>query len=162
VDFQHRADPFYQETVKRLHQGALGTLTFGEVYNHSGEYDMKAKPGTPEARLKNWLCYKALSGDYMVEINIHTVDMMNWMFQKPPLYAVGSGGRRAKRRSVTTGIVSDFFISMRTTFPWCLLQSVITMAPASWISIRSSKSTGRKDVCRQVWRQMHDPRQASL
>ncbi len=97
VDFQHRADPFFQETVKRFHQGALGTVTFGEVFNHSGEYGMKAQPGTPEARLKNWLCYKALSGDYMVEIDIHTIDMMHWMFKKPPLYAIGSGGCTAKK-----------------------------------------------------------------
>jgi len=97
VDFQHRTDPFFQETVKRLHQGALGTVTFGEVFNHSGEYGMKVPPGTPEARLKNWLSYKALSGDYMVEINIHTIDMVNWMFQKPPLYAIGSGGRKANQ-----------------------------------------------------------------
>lgn len=97
VDFQHRADPFFQETVKRLHQGALGTLTFGEVFNHTGEYGMKAGPNNPETRLKNWLCYKALSGDYMVEINIHTIDMMHWMLQKPPLSAIGSGGCKAKK-----------------------------------------------------------------
>jgi len=97
VDFQHRADPFFQETVKRLHQGALGTITFGEVFNHSGEYGMKTESGTPEARLKNWLCYKALSGDYMVEINIHTIDMMHWMLGKPPVSAIGSGGRKAKQ-----------------------------------------------------------------
>ena len=93
VDFQHRTDPFMQETVKRLHQGALGRITFGEVFNHTGEYGMKAGSNTPETRLKNWLCYKALSGDYMVEINIHTLDMIHWMLQKPPLSAIGSGGR---------------------------------------------------------------------
>lgn len=96
VDFQHRTDPFFQETVKRLHEGALGRITFGEVFNHSGEFGAKAGPDTPETRLKNWLCYKALSGDYMVEINIHTIDMMHWMFQKPPLSAIGSGGRTGK------------------------------------------------------------------
>ena len=94
VDFQHRTDPFMQETVKRLHQGALGRITFGEVFNHTGALELKAgSDGTPETRLKNWLCYKSLSGDYMVEINIHTIDMMHWMFQKPPLSAIGSGGR---------------------------------------------------------------------
>lgn len=98
VDFQHRADPFFQETVSRLHQGAVGTLTFGEVYTHSGEFGyIKSELAAPEARLKNWLCYKALSGDYMVEINIHTIDMMNWMLRKPPLYAIGSGGCKAKK-----------------------------------------------------------------
>lgn len=98
VDFQHRADPFYRETVSRLHGGAVGALTFGEVFNHTGEYGyVEAKPGTPEERLRNWLCYKALSGDYMVEINIHTIDIMSWMLRTPPLYAIGSGGCKAKK-----------------------------------------------------------------
>jgi predicted dehydrogenase len=96
VDFQHRNDPFLQETVKRLHEGVLGKITFGEAFNHSGECGVKPGPDTPETRLKNWLLYKALSGDYMVEINIHSVDMMHWMMQKPPLSAIGSGGRTSK------------------------------------------------------------------
>jgi len=98
VDFQHRTDPFFQETVKRLHEGALGRITFGEVFNHSGEFGHKAGPDSPETRLRNWLCYKALSGDYMVEINVHTIDMVQWMFQKPPLSAFGTGGRTGLNR----------------------------------------------------------------
>lgn len=97
VDFQHRSDQFYQEAIKRVHEGALGRLTFGEAYNHTGPFgNLHAAPGTPEARLSNWLFHIALSGDYMVEINIHTLDIMNWIFQKPPIYAVGSGGRKSE------------------------------------------------------------------
>ncbi|OGV65925.1 MAG: hypothetical protein A2283_06175 [Lentisphaerae bacterium RIFOXYA12_FULL_48_11] len=97
VDFQHRTDSFYQETVKRLHAGAIGKITFGEAFNHTGPYGhVQAEPGTPEARLRNWLFHKALSGDYLVEINIHTLDVMNWMFQKPPLHAFGAAGTKSK------------------------------------------------------------------
>jgi len=102
VDFQHRADDLYKETVRRLHSGALGELTFGEVFNHTGGYGHPMGPealGTPESRLRNWLWFKALSGDYMVEINVHTVDMMNWMLKVPPVYAVGSGGVKAKKET---------------------------------------------------------------
>ncbi|MDD4870451.1 MAG: Gfo/Idh/MocA family oxidoreductase [Kiritimatiellae bacterium] len=106
VDFQHRADCFYQETIKRLHQGAIGTFTFGEAFNHTGPLGhLQAQPGTPEARLRNWLFHNALSGDYLVEINIHTLDIMNWIFQKPPLHVVGSGGCKTK---METGDCSDY------------------------------------------------------
>ncbi len=100
VDFQHRVDPFFQEAVKRLHDGALGKITFANAFNHCDGYGkVKASPemSAPEARLCDWLRYKALSGDYMVEINSHTIDMINWMFEKPPLYVVGSGGSKVKK-----------------------------------------------------------------
>ena len=100
VDFQHRVDPFFQEAIKRLHNGALGEITFANAFNHCDGYGKgKASPGmsAPEARLSNWLGYKALSGDYLVEINSHTIDMINWMFVKPPLYVVGSGGCKVKK-----------------------------------------------------------------
>ncbi len=94
VDFQHRANPFYQETIKRVHEGAIGTFTYGEAFNQCDGLSLQVPPGTPEARLRNWIFDIALSGDPMVEINIHTLDVMNWIFQKPPLSVVGSGGRK--------------------------------------------------------------------
>jgi predicted dehydrogenase len=35
-----------------------------------------------------------LSGDIITEQNIHTLDVMNWIMGVPPLWAVGTGGRK--------------------------------------------------------------------
>jgi predicted dehydrogenase len=49
------------------------------------------------ARLRNWTFDKALSGDVIVEQNIHVLDVMNWYLQSHPLKASGGcGGRRVR------------------------------------------------------------------
>lgn len=96
VDFQTRADEFYIEAMKRIHSGAIGDTVFGESIYHAGRLGIKAPPGTPEARLKNWVFDIALSGDIITEQNIHTLDVMSWVMNTPPLHVTGTGGRKVR------------------------------------------------------------------
>ncbi|WP_414660316.1 Gfo/Idh/MocA family protein [Horticoccus sp. 23ND18S-11] len=97
VDFQTRTNEFYLEALRRVHAGALGDLCFGEASYHDGRLALKAPPGTPEARLKNWVFDQALSGDIIVEQNIHAIDVMSWVMKDtPPLRCTGTGGRRVR------------------------------------------------------------------
>ncbi len=101
VDFQTRMDPFYMEALRRVHEeNALGTFAFGEATYHAtcpfqGHYDTwRSGPNDPKNRLRAWGLDKVLSGDIITEQNIHTLDVMNWIMDKPPLWAVGTGGRK--------------------------------------------------------------------
>lgn len=101
IDFQTRADPFYMEALRRVHtEKALGTFAFGECTYHAGDpfarmYDSwKSDPDNPEMRLRAWGLDKVISGDIITEQNIHTLDVMNWIMDEPPLWAVGTGGRK--------------------------------------------------------------------
>ncbi|MCX7885884.1 MAG: Gfo/Idh/MocA family oxidoreductase [Verrucomicrobiae bacterium] len=98
VDFQSRADQYFIEAMRRVHAGALGTLVFGEALYHTGRLSKKSDDDkTAEGRLRNWVFDKALSGDIIVEQNIHTLDIMNWaMNQVPPLRCTGLGGRKGR------------------------------------------------------------------
>ena len=97
VDFQTRANEFYIEALRRLHAGSIGDICLGEAINHVGRLPIKAPPGTPEAHLRNWVFDKALSGDIIVEQNIHVIDVMSWaMKEAPPLRCTGTGGRRVR------------------------------------------------------------------
>ena len=96
VDFQTRVDKFYSEAVKRVHNGDIGTIAFGEATYHCNRLSINADPGTPEARLKNWVFDKKLSGDIITEQNIHALDVASWIMNEPPLYAFGSGGRKVR------------------------------------------------------------------
>ena len=54
VDFQTRADQYYIEALKRVHDGALGTFAFGEASYHAGnpfetqQTFLDADPTNPE------------------------------------------------------------------------------------------------------------------
>ncbi len=97
VDFQTRANEFFVEAVRRMHAGAIGDNCFGEASYHANRLASKTPPGTPEARLQNWVFDQALSGDIIVEQNIHALDVMSWtMKDSPPLRCTGTGGRRVR------------------------------------------------------------------
>lgn len=96
VDFQTRAMPQFSEALRRVHAGALGDCCYGEAIYESGRLTPHAEGNSPEARLKNWVFDKALSGDIITEQNIHTLDVMNWIMRDPPVRAFGVGGRKVR------------------------------------------------------------------
>jgi myo-inositol 2-dehydrogenase/D-chiro-inositol 1-dehydrogenase len=107
VDFQTRSNEFYAEAVKRVHAGAIGEFTFGEATYHTGRLSIKTEPdGSTEARLRNWVFDKALSGDIITEQNIHALDVASWIMNEPPIYAFCTGGRKVR---VDVGDCSDHF-----------------------------------------------------
>jgi predicted dehydrogenase len=94
VDFQTRNDPIFREAVKRVHEGAIGKLTTGHVYYHArANRPRTRKTDSPVARVRNWLFDKALSGDIIVEQNVHVLDVANWLVGGHPLKAQGTGRR---------------------------------------------------------------------
>src|ERR1700752_981991 len=95
VGFQIRDCPPFVELVRRIHAGALGNIVCGEAHYLTGYIDRpqwpKASP--EEVRLRNWVHDKVLSGDIIVEQNIHVIDICNWILQSHPLKASAAGGR---------------------------------------------------------------------
>ena len=102
VDFQTRADPFYKEAIKRVHDGAIGKLAFGESTYHAGIpwsgqiAAARDAAGNPENRLRAWGLDQILSGDIITEQNIHTLDVASWIMDRPPECAYGTGGRKVR------------------------------------------------------------------
>jgi predicted dehydrogenase len=107
VDYQTRTNEFFIEALRRVHSGAIGDLCFGESSYHAGRLATKTPPGTPEAHLQNWVFDQALSGDIIVEQNVHTLDVMSWIMRdSPPVRCTGTGGRRVR---VDVGNAWDHF-----------------------------------------------------
>jgi len=105
VDFQTRANEFYREAVKRVHSGAIGTLVTGWA-NYPWNVGRSPGPATPEERLYRWYCYRELSGDFIVEQNIHTLDVAAWILNADPIKAIGAGGSKGLR---AYGNIYDWF-----------------------------------------------------
>jgi myo-inositol 2-dehydrogenase / D-chiro-inositol 1-dehydrogenase len=98
VGFQIRDCPPFVELVRRIHDGALGDMICGEAYYLTGYIDRPVWPGASpaERRLRNWVHDRVLSGDIIVEQNIHVIDICNWVLKAHPVKATAMGGRRGR------------------------------------------------------------------
>lgn len=63
------------------------------------------RPKTADDMIRTWQNWISLSGDHLVEQHVHNVDIANWFCGRPPVSAVGFGGR-ARR---VAGDMYDFF-----------------------------------------------------
>src|SRR5580658_3462702 len=101
VGFQIRSAPPFVEIVRRIHAGALGEIACGEAYYYCPFLKMAEYPkaSPTELRLRHWLHDRVLSGDIIVEQNIHVVDICNWVLQSHPIKAIGAGGRKGRTES---------------------------------------------------------------
>jgi len=97
VDFQTRANAFYQEAVKRVHNGDIGRLVNGTAGYFCGLIFGTVLPDDVEGRLRKWGMDKVLSGDIITEQNIHALDVCSWIADAQPLSAVGTGGRKLRK-----------------------------------------------------------------
>jgi len=97
VDFQTRANGAFQAVAQGVHDGLIGRPAFGHVFYHCGRNRIRTKPeGTAVSRLRNWLFDIPLSGDIIVEQNIHVLDVANWYLQGHPDAAEGTGARTVR------------------------------------------------------------------
>jgi predicted dehydrogenase len=98
VDFQTRADEFFTGAAKAVHDGVIGAPVLGQAFYYCGRLGTQADPKDPSpmARLRNWVFDIPLSGDIIVEQNIHVIDVANWFLGGHPDEAVGTGGRKGR------------------------------------------------------------------
>jgi predicted dehydrogenase len=93
VGFQCRNAPPIAAIAEKIKAGALGKVASVTGYYYAPA--SKEKPGAAgdEYRLRNWLWDRALSGDILVEQNIHIIDLCNWILGAHPVKATATGGR---------------------------------------------------------------------
>ena len=98
----------------KINQGQIGeVMTVNTVRNGGGLW---SKPRQPEWKdmefqLRNWLYYDYLSGDYIVEMMCHSLDMMSWALgDQLPVSATGTGGRQARTDAIYGNVWDHFAI----------------------------------------------------
>jgi predicted dehydrogenase len=109
--FCFRRDRTHNETIAKIHQGAIGDLVSGNCYYNVGylwKHDRKPEWSDLEFQIRNWLYYTWLSGDLIVEQNIHRLDITNWIMKANPVSAYGMGGRQVRTDPVY-GCIYDHF-----------------------------------------------------
>lgn len=95
--FQRRYGQVYQRGKQLLDSGALGKVRWAQVQFLKAESTRPKRTGpapeTMDEKVRNWYAWRELSGDLIVENNIHLIDVMNWYIGAHPLKASGAGGR---------------------------------------------------------------------
>jgi predicted dehydrogenase len=110
----YRYEKKKRELVKRIHDGAIGTiLTAQTTYNTGGLWHRGRQPewSDMEWQMRNWLYFTWLSGDHIVEQHIHSLDKIAWALGGYPLQVTSSGGR-AQRTDPKYGNIYDHFNSV--------------------------------------------------
>lgn len=105
---QRRHDAGYRRTQFAVENGAIGRIVGGQVSWCMGQLWYKTRnPGESDADYltRNWVNFTEMSGDHIVEQHVHNIDVANWFIGRPPVMAIGFGGR-ARR---ITANQYDFF-----------------------------------------------------
>lgn len=95
----NRFDLGMRETIRRIHDGAIGDVVAMEVNFLRAPYVVvprQAGWSESEYQFRNWYHFSWLSGDDVTQSLVHSVDKAAWvMHEKPPVMAHGFGGRSA-------------------------------------------------------------------
>jgi predicted dehydrogenase len=96
VGFQIRSAPPFVELVRRIHDGQIGKIAQIAAFYNSPPAVMvdQGTPSSDEYRLRNWLLYRNLSGDILLEQNIHVIDVCNWVMGTHPIAAYARSSRK--------------------------------------------------------------------
>jgi predicted dehydrogenase len=104
VGFQIRSAPPFVEIVRRIHEGQIGKIAQLTGYYNAPPAAMvdRGTPSSDEYRLRNWLLYRNLSGDILLEQNIHVIDVCNWIMQGHPISAYAKSSRKVMQNAGDT------------------------------------------------------------
>ena len=92
------------EGIKSIHDGAIGELVGGQCVR-LGDGMLTWSEQTKERRsnwsdmewqIRRWLFLTWLSGDFIVEMHVHNLDVMNWALDAHPVQCMGIGGRQIR------------------------------------------------------------------
>jgi myo-inositol 2-dehydrogenase / D-chiro-inositol 1-dehydrogenase len=142
VGLQRRYAPCYQEGIKRIHDGEIGSLVLLRAYwNGGGIWFRERRPEQTEMeyQVRNWYHFVWLCGDIICEQHVHNLDVCNWAKDAHPIEANGMGSclERYKNRDPKKGmgqIFDNHFVEF--TYPdGARLYSQCRHIPGAWSNI---------------------------
>ena len=89
----------YVEAFQKISEGMIGTIVGGNVYWNQGMlwYRERQKGWSDmEWMIRDWVNWKWLSGDHIVEQHVHNIDVFLWMAGLKPVRANAVGARQRR------------------------------------------------------------------
>ncbi len=107
VGLQRHHQAGYIESLKRIHDGAIGDVVAMRAYWNGNtpwvhpraklEEEAGRKLTEMEYQMRNWYYFVWICGDHIVEQHIHNLDVINWIKGGHPVKARGNGGCETRR-----------------------------------------------------------------
>ena len=104
---RHHQRP-YVEAFQKIQEGMIGEITGGNVYWNQSQLWFKPRRKEwcdTEWMVRDWVNWKWLSGDHIVEQHVHNIDVFLWMSGLKPVKATAFGARHRR----VTGDQYDMF-----------------------------------------------------
>jgi myo-inositol 2-dehydrogenase/D-chiro-inositol 1-dehydrogenase len=125
VDFQTRANEHFREGVRLVHQGAIGKLVMVEAFYPWSGGGRGTPPATPEEQLRHWYYVLPISGDFIVEQSIHSLDVATWVINADPIRARGTGGHKVRpANSIYDHFAVQYFFPGDLVMSFTCIQSI--------------------------------------
>ncbi|MBN2000712.1 Gfo/Idh/MocA family oxidoreductase [candidate division KSB1 bacterium] len=107
-----------RQAMEKIHNGSLGDIVGGQVVRTGGgmrdwrtdEKDKRTGWSEMEYQIRRWLFWTWLSGDFIAEMHVHNLDIMNWAMGAHPVQCVGMGGRQARTEPEFGNIYDHFTV----------------------------------------------------
>lgn len=100
--FQRRYAPVYLKAKQVVDSGVIGPIRLGHAHfiksEGGGAVEKQPRPKTDFEKGQNWHAWRDLSGDLIVENNVHSIDVLNWFMGGRPKSAVGSASTVLPKR----------------------------------------------------------------
>jgi predicted dehydrogenase len=88
--------------MERIHNGDLGRILGGQCVRIGdgmlgwGPKERQSGWSDMEWQLRRWLFLTWLSGDFICEMHVHNLDVVNWSLDAHPVQCIGMGGRQVR------------------------------------------------------------------
>ncbi len=156
IGLQRHHQDGYIETVKRLHEGAVGDIVSMRCYWNgqrpwqNKRADLEKQYGRKltelEYQMRNWYYFSWICGDHIDEQHIHNIDVINWVKNGHPVKGRGMGGREIDYGGTDDGNIFDHFACQFEYDDGSICFSECRHQPGTWNSV-SEHVQGTKGRC---------------
>lgn len=97
---QRRHQKSYIETIKKIHDGAIGKIISAQAYWNGGQLWYRTREAgwsDTDWMHRDWVNWRWLSGDHIVEQHVHNLDIINWVIGKHPIKVLAMGSRQRRK-----------------------------------------------------------------
>jgi len=158
VDFQTRANELYREALRRVRKGDIGKIVMGEAHYPWAGGGRDLPPANIEERLRRWYHVKELSGDFIVEQAIHSLDVATWIIDADPILAVGMGGQKLRPKgSIWDHFAVNYKFANDMVLSFTCIQTIPEMRDEIVARVYGSEGYIYTDYFGSVWIRGNEP-----